>query len=263
MHTITGSESCSASLNASTCMSTASWLDSTYSCSQPQSRWDIESEWSFQMLIGAPIARLATRHHDRQPQSRGVVQRLGHVQQPLARGGRVGARACRRGADRDRHGGVLGLHVDELAGGELAGLDHRRERLDDVRLGRDRVGGDDLRAAQRHRAGDRARSLELLKHRTPQRPSLLRRTCSKQALRRGRRCRRRACPAKRVLIACTTDSSETTPVSAASPPSSAAFGRIWPMCSRQISPAGTVSRRSWRKPRVHSPARARRRCARS
>ncbi len=31
-----------------------------YSWIQPQSRWDIASLWSFQMLIGAPIARLAT-----------------------------------------------------------------------------------------------------------------------------------------------------------------------------------------------------------
>ena len=60
MHTITGSESCSARRKASTCVSTASWFDSTYSWIQPLSRWDIESEWSFQMLIGAPIARLAT-----------------------------------------------------------------------------------------------------------------------------------------------------------------------------------------------------------
>src|SRR6478735_3723762 len=42
------------------CRSTASWLDSAYSWIQPESRMDIASEWSFQMLIGAPIARLAT-----------------------------------------------------------------------------------------------------------------------------------------------------------------------------------------------------------
>ena len=60
MQTITGSESSSARRNARTCVSMASWLDSTYSWIQPESRWDIESEWSFQMLIGAPIARLAT-----------------------------------------------------------------------------------------------------------------------------------------------------------------------------------------------------------
>jgi hypothetical protein len=39
--------------------SSASWLVSAYSWIQPESRWDIESLWSFQMLIGAPIARLA------------------------------------------------------------------------------------------------------------------------------------------------------------------------------------------------------------
>jgi hypothetical protein len=31
-----------------------------YSWIQPLSRCDMESEWSFQMLIGAPIARFAT-----------------------------------------------------------------------------------------------------------------------------------------------------------------------------------------------------------
>ena len=60
MQIITGSESSSASANACRCRSTASWFDSAKSWIQPQSRCDITSEWSFQMLIGAPIARLAT-----------------------------------------------------------------------------------------------------------------------------------------------------------------------------------------------------------
>ena len=60
MQTITGSESSSASANAWTWRSTASWFDSAKSWIQPQSRCDITSEWSFQMLIGAPIARFAT-----------------------------------------------------------------------------------------------------------------------------------------------------------------------------------------------------------
>ena len=38
----------------------ASWLVSAKSWIQPLSRCEIESEWSFQMLIGAPMARLAT-----------------------------------------------------------------------------------------------------------------------------------------------------------------------------------------------------------
>jgi len=42
------------------CRSIASWLVSAYSWIQPQSRWLIASLWSFQMLIGAPIARFAT-----------------------------------------------------------------------------------------------------------------------------------------------------------------------------------------------------------
>ena len=60
MHTITGSESSSASRKAWMCRSSASWLSSANSCSQPQSRWLSASVWSFQMLIGAPIARFAT-----------------------------------------------------------------------------------------------------------------------------------------------------------------------------------------------------------
>ncbi len=60
MHTITGRESCSAILNAWMCRSRASWLVSANSWSQPASRCDIESLWPFQMLIGAPMARLAT-----------------------------------------------------------------------------------------------------------------------------------------------------------------------------------------------------------
>ena len=58
MHTITGHDSSSASRNAWMCRSSASWLVSAKSWIQPASRIDMLSEWSFQMLIGAPIARL-------------------------------------------------------------------------------------------------------------------------------------------------------------------------------------------------------------
>ncbi len=60
IQTITGVESSSARRNAWMCRSSASWLVSAYSWIQPESRWDMESLWSFQMLIGAPIARLAS-----------------------------------------------------------------------------------------------------------------------------------------------------------------------------------------------------------
>ena len=60
-------------------------------------------EWSFQMLIGAPIARLATVITIGRPRPDGVVDRLGHEEQALARGRGVGARAGGRGADRHRH----------------------------------------------------------------------------------------------------------------------------------------------------------------
>jgi len=42
------------------CRSSASWLSSAKSWIHPQSRWLNASVWSFQMLIGAPMARLAT-----------------------------------------------------------------------------------------------------------------------------------------------------------------------------------------------------------
>jgi len=60
MHTITGSDSSSAMRKAWMWRSAASWLVSANSCSQPASRIDMLSVWSFQMLIGAPMARLAT-----------------------------------------------------------------------------------------------------------------------------------------------------------------------------------------------------------
>ena len=60
MHTITGTDSSSASRKAWMCRSTASWLVSANSWIQPQSRRAMASVWSFQMLIGAPMARLAS-----------------------------------------------------------------------------------------------------------------------------------------------------------------------------------------------------------
>ena len=155
MHTITGSESSSASANAWTWRSTASWFDSAKSWIQPQSRCDITSEWSFQMLIGRPDRPVRDRHHDRQAEAGGVVERLGHVEQALARGRGVRARACGGRSDRGRQRRELGLDHQVLARGELAGPDVVRERLDDVRLRRDRVRGDDLGPAERHRSAPR------------------------------------------------------------------------------------------------------------
>ena len=60
MQTITGSDNSSARRKAWMCRSSASWLVSANNCSQPESRCDSASEWSFQILIGAPMARLAT-----------------------------------------------------------------------------------------------------------------------------------------------------------------------------------------------------------
>ena len=104
------------------------------------------------------------RHHDRQAEAGGVVERLDHVEQALAGGGGVGAGAGRRGADRGRHRRELGLDHQVLAGSEVAGPDHVGEVLDDVRLRGDRIGADHLRAAERDGLGDGPRSLLLPKH---------------------------------------------------------------------------------------------------
>src|SRR5439155_3834372 len=53
------------------------------------------------------------------------------------------ARARERGADGGAHRRVLGLDVDDLGRGQPVG-DELRERLDDRRLRRDRVDGDDV-----------------------------------------------------------------------------------------------------------------------
>ncbi len=61
-----------------------------------------------------------------------------------------------------------------------------------------------------------------------------------------------ALPGKRSRIAAVTDSSRSSPVSAAKPPSSAALGSGRPRCPRASSVAGTVERRSGRKPSTNS-----------
>ena len=60
MQTITGQDSRSAILNAWMCRSAASWLVSANSWIQPESRTAMASVWSFQMLMGAPMARFAS-----------------------------------------------------------------------------------------------------------------------------------------------------------------------------------------------------------
>ena len=60
MHTMTGTESSSASRKAWMWRSAASWMVSAKSCTHPASRAAMASLWSFQMLMGAPTARLAS-----------------------------------------------------------------------------------------------------------------------------------------------------------------------------------------------------------
>ena len=86
MQTITGRESCSASLKAWRCTSTASWQDSTYSWIQPESRWDIESRVIVPDVDRRTERPVGDRHHNRQSESGRVVHGFRHVQQPLAGG---------------------------------------------------------------------------------------------------------------------------------------------------------------------------------
>ena len=104
------------------------------------------------------------RHDDGQPQPRAVVDRLHHVEEPLGRGRRVGARTRDRGADRDRHRGEFALDVDVLAVLELALAAEQPQVFDDVRLRGNRIGADHFRAAERHGLGDALAAFELLKH---------------------------------------------------------------------------------------------------
>ncbi len=103
-------------------------------------------------------------HHDGKAEAGGVVYRLGHEQQALRGGRGVGARAGRRSADGHRHRGEFRFDVDELARRQAAFLHHPAQRLDDVRLRRNRVGADHLRAAQRHSLGDCPGTFNLFKH---------------------------------------------------------------------------------------------------
>ena len=94
------------------------------------------------MLIGAPIARLATVITIGRPRPGGVVERLGHVEQALAGGRRVGARAGGRGADAGRHRGELGL-------------DHRGTRTGPSSPRPDQVGEAPRRCGSAARSGRR------------------------------------------------------------------------------------------------------------
>ena len=117
------------------------------------------------MLIGAPIARLATVITIGQPEPRRVGQRLGHEEQPLARGGGVGPSTGRRGADARRDRAELGLDHQVLARRQVAGP--RPDRRAPRRCGSAGRSGTPPRPCGRHRAtvvGDRARTLELPKH---------------------------------------------------------------------------------------------------
>jgi hypothetical protein len=107
-------------------------------------------------IDGGADCAVTDRHHDRQAQAGGVVDRLGHEEQPLAAGRGIGPGTGRRGADRNRQRRELGLDVDEVATAEFARFHHLAESLDDVSLRRDRIGADHLRARQCNGLGHRA-----------------------------------------------------------------------------------------------------------
>ncbi len=119
---------------------------------------------------------VAERHDDRQAEPGGVVDRLRHEEEALARGRGVGAGSRRRGADRDRERREFELHVDELALLEVAGAHHFAQGFDDVGLGRDGIGADDLgpaeRDALRHAAAiPRSASACVIPFHAPSRPA--------------------------------------------------------------------------------------------
>ena len=65
---------------------------------------------------GGADGPVGQRHDDGQPEPAGVVDRLHHEQETLARRGGEGAGTGGGGADGHRHRGKLRFHVDELAG---------------------------------------------------------------------------------------------------------------------------------------------------
>jgi hypothetical protein len=119
------------------------------------------SEWSFQMLIGAPIARLPIVITMGNPRP-AALDGFRHEQEPLAARRRVGARPRPRPRSRPTLRQIR-FDIDEFAIGEVTCLDHLAEALDDVRLRRDRIGADHLRPAQRT-ASARHAAFRLFKH---------------------------------------------------------------------------------------------------
>ena len=241
MHTITGSESSSASANAWTWRSTASWFDSAKSWIQPQSRCDITSEWSFQMLIGRADRPVRDRHHDRQAEARRRC---------------TAPRPCRAGPG-SRSRCTCARRRRRLRSRRTA--PRTRTRPSGTRTGRAHRCGRGPRAPRR--CASAARSGRRRRPRagrapplcaTAWEPSIWLRMASPPACagdervrlpRRRRRSASPVCPGKRSRIAAATESSETSSVSAAKAPSSAAFGSGRPRCSRAMSVAGTVMQR--------------------
>ena len=194
MHTITGSDSSSASLKAWTCRSSGLLVGLGVELDPAAVALGHRVAVVVPDVDRRPDRPVGDRHHDRQAEARRRCTRLGHVEQPLAGRRRVRARAGRRRADADRQRRELRLDHEVLARRQLAGPDQVREPLDDVRLRRDRVGAMTSGRQQRDCLGDRARALDLPKHRRPPRASARRRTRP----RRRRRCASPTAPGKRL-----------------------------------------------------------------
>ena len=105
-------------------------------------------------------------HHNGKPAARGVGEALGHIQQPLGRGGRERARTRGRGADGGGERRVLAFHVQVL-GGKTPLLHHGGERLHDRGLGRDGIGGDHLGPGEPHPLGEGLVAGKELPHAAP------------------------------------------------------------------------------------------------
>ena len=168
--TITGTESSSAMAKAWTCRSAASWLFSAKSWIHPASRSGHRVGVVVPDVDRRADGPVGQGHHDGQPEAGGVVDGLDHEEQSLAGGRGVGARA---GGRRARCATDIAANSDSTLmnshGASRSGLHHLADGLDDVGLGRDRVGAHHLGPAQRDRLGDRPGALNLSQHRSPPR----------------------------------------------------------------------------------------------
>ena len=122
MQTMTGTETSSARRKAWMCRSAASWIR----LGEELDPSGVAGGHGVAVVVpyvdGCADGPVGQGHDDREPEPAGVVDRLHHEQQTLARRGGEGTGAGGGGADGDRHRGEFRFHVDELARRQLARL---------------------------------------------------------------------------------------------------------------------------------------------